>query len=214
MNCENFEEVLNAELDNLLSPAERQELATHLQSCRNCRHSAQGYRQLKELMAQFAPVQVPKGFTEMVMARIRALPTYSQNQESYSIVGFSMALVASVAAMFLFLSDSPVQKGPALTVSRPVIIDKGLDPIELRKGTTRADFQLVSAQGKVQVMGAESLTWSDVSDEMILKFGDKVRTLTDSKVHLRYTDDTRLKLNPNSLIQVESNGIRVFQGDS
>ena len=214
MNCENFEEVLNAELDNLLSPAERQELANHLQACRNCRHSAQGYRQLKELMAQFAPVQVPKGFTELVMARIRALPAYSQNQDRYSVVGFSMALVASVAALFLLLGDSAIQKEPTQIVSRPIIVDKGINTFELRKGNTNADFQLVSAQGMVQVMGSESLVWSDVSDGMILKFGDKVRTLSDSKVHLKYMDDTRLKLNSNSLVQVEPNGIRVFQGDS
>jgi len=216
MICENFEDVLNAELDNLLSPAERQELIKHLQSCRNCRNSAQGYRQLKELLAQIEPAEVPKGFTEMVMARIRALPAYSQNQDHQSAFGFSLglAMVASVAALFFLFSDSQVSREAPQLAKRPAVEENISNPFNSRQGTTTADFQLVSARGKVQVMSTVGFIWSDVSDDMVLKFGDKVRTLSDSKVHLRYSDNTRLKLSSNTLVQVESNGVRVFQGDS
>jgi len=216
MNCENFEEILNAEMDNLLSPAERQELVKHLESCRNCRKSAETFRKLKELFPHLEQMDVPEGFTERVMARIRALPSYSQRPEARPVIGFSfgLAMVASIAALFFIFSDDPVNNQAPQIAKRPTVQDQISIPVKNIATANSPDFQLVDAQGKVQVLSTVGFVWSDVAENMVLRFGDKIRTLANSKVHLKYTDKTQLKLSSNTLVQVQSNGIRVFQGDS
>jgi hypothetical protein len=123
-------------------------------------------------------------------------------------------MVASIAAIFFHFSETQVPNQSPQLANRPTIQEQVNTVIKTQKSTGSADFLLVQAHGTVQVLSSEEIVWRNVSDQMVLRFGDKIRTLANSKVHLSYADETKLKLSSNTLVQVQSNGIRVFQGDS
>jgi hypothetical protein len=216
MDCDCFEETLNADLDNLLSVAERQEMLKHMDSCLDCRKKAAEYEQLMDLFPAMDDVEVPAGFTAGVMSRISAMPTHlkvvqPETKRSFKSLYYGLALAASIVGLVFFLDSSKLQE-PQLA---KVLVEDSVT--KLVQGTTpiyEADFSLLSSRGRVQVFPRDGFSWQDFSEDLKLRFGDKIRTLSDSQVHLKYQDQTELKLSSNTLIEVESRGVRVFQGDS
>ena len=214
IDCDCFEETLNADLDNLLSVAERQEMLRHMDSCPDCRKKADEYEQLMDLFPKLDEVEVPAGFTSGVMSRISAMPTHlkvmeQETKKPFKTLYYGLAMAASVVGLVFFLG-SPEDQEPQLA-KQPGVGSE----IQLASSSTyRADFSLLSSRGKVQVFPRDGSAWQDYSEDQNLRFGDKIRTLSDSQVHLKYQDQTELKLSSNTLIEVESRGVRVFQGDS
>ncbi|MCJ8345503.1 FecR family protein, partial [bacterium] len=169
------------------------------------------YSRIKSILASEEEMDVPAGFTSSVMSQVNHLPNYEAPKELtplYIKVGF--ALAASVAGLTLLMN---VGDDSSKSLLRPQIELAGSQITE-HVLIAKADIDLVGVNGEVQIFKEDSLMWQNVSEDIPLNFSDKIRTLSDSAVHLRYADGTELKLKENSQIQVMDHGIRVFHGNS
>ncbi|MCO4783088.1 MAG: FecR domain-containing protein [Candidatus Cloacimonetes bacterium] len=212
MNCDEFEKLLNDEIDNILSLDAKPSVEKHSEECRSCKNTQDWYSRIKSILVSDEELDVPAGFTNSVMSQINALPAYDAPQQLtpfYVKVGF--ALAASVAGLAFIMGSSDVD--PSKSLIRPQI-EMAANNLASETMIAKADLDLVAVQGEVQIFKEDSLMWQNVSEEIALSFSDKIRTLSDSSVHLKYVDGTELKLKENSQIQVMDHGIRVFHGDS
>lgn len=212
MKCDEFEKLLNDEIDNILSLDAKPSVEKHSEECRSCKNTQDWYSRIKTILTSDEELDVPAGFTNSVMSQINALPAYDAPKELtpfYVKIGF--ALAASVAGLTLIMSSSDVD--PSKSLIRPHI-EMAANNVANQTMIAKADLDLVAVKGEVQIFKEDSLMWQNVSEEIALSFSDKIRTLSDSTVHLKYEDGTELKLKENSQIQVMDHGIRVFHGDS
>jgi hypothetical protein len=212
MKCDEFEKLLNDEIDNILSLDAKPSVEKHSEECRDCKNTQDWYSRIKTILISDEQLDVPAGFTNSVMSQINALPAFETPKELtpfYVKIGF--ALAASVAGLTLLMSSTDVD--PSKSLIRPQI-EMAASNIVNNTMIAKADLDLVAVKGEVQIFKEDSLMWQNVSEEITLSFSDKIRTLSDSSVHLKYEDGTELKLKENSQIQVMDHGIRVFHGDS
>lgn len=218
MKNEKFEEALNEEMDNLLSVKDKEELAEYLKHNRAARNAAWWYGRMKDGFSQQDEIELPANFTASVMSKIDALPVWQVEVNETTQVKprtlwkWGVAFAAGIAGLIFI--GSPKDKDVVVAV-RPTVVQE-FHP----EGTTsgrdwiKADLKLVSVQGEAQVLKQDGYTWQKLSGTVRLNYNDRVRTLAGSNVHLAYDDGTELKLKPESMIEVMSNGIRVFHGSS
>lgn len=72
MDCSETRELLAEHIDGLLGGKEKEALEAHLKICRRCAAEAEGQRQAALLAASAPRFSAPAGFSERVMAEIRA----------------------------------------------------------------------------------------------------------------------------------------------
>lgn len=79
MTCQDYEILINKELDHGLSSQERVRLNAHLLSCPECRRLAEEYRRLDQLLAErISQVDVPADFCGSVMSALAQQPSPEQ----------------------------------------------------------------------------------------------------------------------------------------
>ena len=64
--------------------------------------------------------------------------------------------------------------------------------------------QIVDLQGQGEQHSANSLQWLEAKPSQLLQGGASVRTLQSSKMALLFADDTQVRLNQNSVLQLKS----------
>lgn len=218
MKNEKFEEALNEEMDNLLSVKDKEELAEYLKHNRAARNAAWWYGRMKDGFAQQDEIELPGNFTASVMSKIDALPVWqvevneTANMKPRTLWKWGVAFAAGIAGLIFI--GSPKDKDIVVAVRPTVVQEFHPEGTTSGKDWIKADLKLVSVQGEAQVLKQDGYTWQKLSGTVRLNYNDRVRTLAGSNVHLAYDDGTELKLKPESMIEVMSNGIRVFHGSS
>lgn len=71
--CEYYQQLMSQSLDGALSPREQQTLEGHLAQCAQCRSLYRQLQQIHSALSEWEEQPVPDGFTQGVMARVRAL---------------------------------------------------------------------------------------------------------------------------------------------
>ena len=72
MSCDKYLELLSARLDGALTVEEERELEEHLANCPGCRAAGAQLAALQGTFPELEEIEVPEGFTQGVMDRIRA----------------------------------------------------------------------------------------------------------------------------------------------
>lgn len=71
ISCERAWELLSQQLDEPLSPREKQELEEHLAACPSCRKDKEELEQLDQALRNLGEIQAPADFTQRVMAQVQ-----------------------------------------------------------------------------------------------------------------------------------------------
>lgn len=71
ISCERAWELLSQQLDEPLSPQEKQELEEHLAACPACRRDQEELEQLDQALRNLEDIQAPADFTQRVMAQVQ-----------------------------------------------------------------------------------------------------------------------------------------------
>lgn len=223
-NGEKFEEVLNNDLDRLLTAVEKQELNEQIEGDTDFKSIASWYYLLHELLQDVASqderTPMPSGFTEGVMRSLADIPAYTQSTNRFALtnrVKLFMGLAACVAVFAFMLWNPGESMTEQLDRARPsVLVDAGSIPVGASDGIQQQsnDLKILAATGQVQVFKEHGFVWQDIGGQITVNIRDKVRTLAGGSIHLAYHDGVELKLKPNSLVALESDGLRVFHGDS
>ena len=71
ISCERAWELLSQQLDEPLSPREKQELEEHLAVCPSCRKDKEELEQLDQALRNLGEIQAPADFTQRVMAQVQ-----------------------------------------------------------------------------------------------------------------------------------------------
>lgn len=71
ISCERAWELLSQQLDEPLSPQEKQELEEHLAACPSCRKDKEELEQLDQALRNMGEIQAPADFTQRVMAQVQ-----------------------------------------------------------------------------------------------------------------------------------------------
>lgn len=104
MSCDRYLELLSARLDGVLTGEEEQELEEHLAVCPDCRAAGAQLAALREAFPELEEVQVPEGFAQGVMDRIRGsepekvIPLFKRPQVR-ALAGLAACLVV-VAGLY------------------------------------------------------------------------------------------------------------------
>lgn len=69
--CERAWELLSQQLDEPLSPQEKQELEEHLAACPSCRKDKEELEQMDQALRNLGEIQAPADFTQRVMAQVQ-----------------------------------------------------------------------------------------------------------------------------------------------
>lgn len=93
MGCEEYTPLISARLDGELTPEEAARLDAHLAECPQCRILVRELKELKEILAQSEPVEVPEVLSKGVMERIRAQRMAQRWSMVRRIGGLAAALV-------------------------------------------------------------------------------------------------------------------------
>jgi hypothetical protein len=94
-----------------------------------------------------------------------------------------LAIVAALAAWAFFGKRAPEPPPP------PVRVETGA--------------RFLSIEGSVHVKRAGTLEWVEATTAAVLRSNDLVRTSTGSTAEIRFADDTRFSVRPDSLITIE-----------
>lgn len=233
MSCERYEELLHQFFDKALDGPRTAELKSHLETCSSCRVDFHLYQSLIQGLEQMGEVAPPAGFTRGVMDGIAqetgsGLVALAQRHESRGgswLFGLSTLAAAAAVIAGLIVWNIPAPQGGNLPEPDLIAqIDERLAPSSVVTPEERirdivaapsAEVVLTVADGEVQVQRAHGSTWDRVALRTALAYGDKVRTLPDARAQIEYTSDqTYLKLRPGTLLQVLSNAVRVYHGDT
>jgi len=109
---------------------------------------------------------------------------FTVRYRSLMIGGALLAIVAALVGWALFGRHAPEPPAPP-----PERIETGA--------------RFLSIEGSVHVKRAGTLEWIDATTAVILRSSDLVRTSTGSTAEIRFADDTRFSVRPDSLITIE-----------
>lgn len=71
ISCERAWELLSQQLDEPLSPQEKQQLEEHLAACPSCRKDKEELEQMDQALRNLGEIQAPADFTQRVMAQVQ-----------------------------------------------------------------------------------------------------------------------------------------------
>jgi len=145
MNCDQAQERLSEYLDNRLDDADRLEIEGHLASCPRCLPEAKHLRDGIKAIADLPEVEPPAGFSQRVMARVRAEAAgpalwerlFQPLRMKIPLHAAGLLLVVGLA-VYLYQANGPAQMervqsippeaAPALKQAPPVEEQKSADP--------------------------------------------------------------------------------------
>lgn len=216
MDKDRFEEALNDEMDNLLSVQDKEDFARFLADNRSARNVSWWYSRMREGFQNQETMEPPADFTSRVMASVDALPAWNLEvseaaPKARPLWKWGLAVAAGVVGLVFIARPSQ----EVVVAVRPTVGQEVVKPADtVTRDWVKADIKLLALQGEVQILKPDGYTWQKVESGTRLNYNDRIRTLASSSVHLTYDDGTELKLKPESMIEVMSNGIRVFHGSS
>ncbi len=229
-SCDNYEDLLQLYLDKALDSGQTAVLMNHIDVCARCRLDFKLYNKVVEGLEQLEDLVPPGRITSEVMTEVnhpvRPMPLIPDLQPQSTGAWFwslasAAAVVVITAGIFIFQAGQPgslpmpemhAQQDSALTTiaKTPPLVEPSL-----AKRRTSQRIHVRIASGDVQVQRVNSSQWLHISDADEVGYGDKIRTLPGATARIEYTQDkTTLKLRPRSLVQILTNAVRVYHGDT
>lgn len=71
MKCIEYNELISAYVDEMLSPQEEEQLIMHLKTCQSCQEELESLKQLQKMCHQIEEVSLPDTFHEQLMQRLK-----------------------------------------------------------------------------------------------------------------------------------------------
>ena len=222
MACEKYEELLQAFFDQSLDKPSQRNLKQHLDQCSDCRLDFILYKNVFETLDELPEAQAPdiSGEILRIVEQEPIRPPSAIMRVVQPTVGrFDYRWALGLAAVVL-LTLGAFWGGPgsveplpqplltaALDTSSSAISDK-TPKVQVPRDTVK----LVVDGQDVSLMRNGTATWRDVSGDIQLGFGDRIRTGQDTKALLFYRDSGRLKVLPNTDMQILAQGVRLKYG--
>lgn len=166
MNCEETHERLVAIKNGDLGELERQQMTTHLQSCKECRFAAQGFNALQHVRARQSSPPPDELFDRLMRRTFRAPKRQPVANRFWLGAGFGGALAASLMAAVMMsglLTETPlgVTEPPQFQVALGEPRDFNV-AIELERDLHDATITVVLAGG-IELdgyAGRRELSWT------------------------------------------------------
>ncbi|MBI4870041.1 MAG: zf-HC2 domain-containing protein [Candidatus Riflebacteria bacterium] len=226
-SCEKYEDLLQQYLDKALDSAQTAVLMSHIEVCHRCRLDYKLYTKVVQGLEQMDELASPSRITADVMAQLDRepagfAPAFAARRAPFGpwLWGMSTAFAAAVVAAFLILHPAAPVSQVAMNPSLDGPTSPAVAPVQTQDPllSTRISGQrilLVASGGQVQVQRSNTSGWQMVSAATDVAYGDKIRTMPEASARIEYTQDkTTLKLRPNSLVQILTNAVRVYHGDT
>jgi anti-sigma factor RsiW len=121
MRCSHFHQLISLSIDGRLSPEEKEDLSSHLESCAGCREALEKIQRTHEMFSSVQRFSAPLGFSTRVMANLdksKAWPWgsfFTQRPVFLKTLEWGFALTIIVTGLFLgtlLTSTPPYLKGP------------------------------------------------------------------------------------------------------
>ena len=184
-----FEQLLDY-LERRLPPAEVSEVEAHLAGdCQSCRADLSWLQETVNLMVSDAWVEPP--------ARLRTSARQIFRQERQTN-GAKVSALDWLSSLWKPRQRLAVGMAFALTV---LVLGAVVAQLWLGR-TAPQEAQPVAVSGIVEVQAAESDSWEPISEELSVAPGDQLRTGQDSRVTLRFPDNSMTMLEPNTVVSV------------
>ena len=198
MTCEESQNLINAKLDNELTPQDRARLDTHLASCPTCVAMMETLAaQHDELRLAFSPHR--RAAAQVAQAAIAQLPQKSSRRIPW-LVMLTSAAAGFALAFALFHQTAPktfIIQPTSLPATRPASI-----------------AQLALSTGAVQFKCPGQTDWSTMATGGSIPAGTQIRTGPDVRCEFHTVDGADLRLNTNTLVRLDStSGYELLSGE-
>lgn len=188
MTCEESQNLINAELDNELTPEDRARLDTHLAGCPTCAAVSDALAaQHDELRLAFSPHR--RAAAQVAQAVIAQLPRKSSRRIPW-LVMLTSAAAGFALAFALFHQTAPktfVIQPTSLPATRPASI-----------------AQLALSTGAVQFKCPGQTDWSTMATGGDVPRGTLVRTGPNIRCEFRTTDGSEIRLNAHTQVELKT----------
>lgn len=227
MACEKYEELLQAFFDQSLDKSEQKDLKQHLDQCSDCRFDFMLYKSVFDTLDDLPDKEAPNvsgGVLEVVenepiqtpSAIMRVVQPQLPRRNKHWAVGLAAIALFAIGMFWGSPQDSDPLPKPLLTAALDTTHSQhALNAKELGKDGDLAGkdrVKLVIDGSTVDLLRNGSKSWQRVDKDLHLGFGDRIRTGDGSKALLFYRDSGRLKILPQSDVQVLALGVRIKQG--
>lgn len=201
MNCESVLPLLNAALDDELSPGERTDMQQHLEECSVCREQW-GELQLlhRDLAATFRPPSVDQAVGRILQALPNAGSAKSLSSEALNRHSRARSTRRSQLAVVIVVCVLMITFGAALPWST----------------ATPAVAEVSLATGRIEYKPSDSRDWIaiDASSRMPLPARSRIRTGSTSVCELRTKSDAIVRLNQQTeLILLKPAKVELVTGE-
>ncbi len=130
MLCSDYQELISAQLDKELTPAEEQALSAHLKECTVCSDFAKKIAELKNLATSWENEPMPKALERQILARtthigIEKLPVFNFMAGHYKVpkgLAWATVVLFFVLLFNTFLGPLTARHGP--DEARPTMTEK------------------------------------------------------------------------------------------
>jgi hypothetical protein len=225
MACEKYENLLQAFFDQSLKKNEQIELKKHLECCSKCRLDFIMFKNVFQGLNELQDEELSCDVATSVKALIDAEPEHRPVSSIHRIVQpvaatfnyrWAMALAAvSIIAVIMFsgvFSHNTNSPAPMILASLDSTVSNTEALVINEMVTTNNDVKLLVDGSAVSILKSGTENWLTVSDEIALESGDKIKTDSSSRALLFYKDSGRLKVLPDTELQILAAGIRIKKG--
>jgi hypothetical protein len=227
MACEKYEKLLQAFFDQSLSKGEQKELKSHLDSCSDCRIDFIYFKNVFQGLDELQDEELSMDVASSIKSLIDKEPAHRPVSSIQRIVqpvstgfGFKWALAAAAVILIALSVLVPMNSQPQLPV--PTVIASldtdsvSSEPLKVGevKGVANNLVKLLVDGKSVALLKGGTDTWTTVNEEADLSTGDRIKTDTATRALLFYRDCGRLKVLPDTEIQIISSGIRIKKGST
>jgi len=222
MACEKYEELLQAFFDQSLSKDDQRDLKQHLDQCSECRLDFILYKNVFETLDELPDEQAPDISGEILRvverepirpqsAILRLVQPAAARPSLRWALAAAAVVVLAIGAFWGGTSTPTPLPQPLLTAALDTSAARTA-PEAAVAAPARDAVKLVVDGDDISVMRRGSETWQPVTGDQQLGLGDRVRTGGDTRALLFYRDSGRLKVLPDTDMQILAHGIRVNQG--
>ena len=222
MACEKYEELLQAFFDQALDKPSQRKLKQHLDQCSECRLDFILYKNVFETLDDLPDAQAPDISGEILRvveqepirppsAIMRVVQPQVGRFDYRWALGLAAVVLLTLGAFWGTSGSVEPLPQPLLTAALDTSSNAVSDS-SLKARLPRDIVRLVVDGDDVSLMRNGTEAWRDVTGDVQLGFGDRVRTGADTKALLFYRDSGRLKVLPNTDMQILARGVRIKHG--
>lgn len=225
MACEKYEELLQAFFDQSLPKDDLRQLKTHLDQCSKCRLDFIFYKNVFETLDELPDAEAPADISGEVLRAIEKEPIYTQSavlrivkptvrrfRSASWALGLAAVLIMTIGLFSMGSDNRTPLPQPLLTAA----IDNMVSNVEVRSNTApamvKSGIKLIIDGAELSLLRSGLQNWKSVQGDMELSVGDRIRTGENTKALLFYRDSGRMKLLPNTDLQILAQGIRIKRG--